>query len=175
MISNPQDYKDGVLIDFTQDLSGNNNSQRNKRSRERAQDPYADGVDLSSGYPKHLIWTTKDNRRIPIPMMTDSHLLNTIAFLRRRVEVYRKMAIAQIALDITNNVVITRLFDLPDSHEEEFIQANERLRKRGHEIFNLSPEEVLHKFLPQYKHLYQEAYKRKILIEIDKGKVTTNG
>lgn len=34
-------------------------------------------------------WTTRDGRIIPIRDMTDSHLRNTLAFLRRNVEHYR--------------------------------------------------------------------------------------
>ena len=34
-------------------------------------------------------WTTRDGRTIPIRDMTDRHLRNTLAFLRRNVEQYR--------------------------------------------------------------------------------------
>ena len=42
-----------------------------------------DDVDLASGYPAHLVWTTKDGRRIAIPNMSNDHLLNTLALLTR--------------------------------------------------------------------------------------------
>ena len=50
-------------------------------------------------------WTTRDGRTISIRDMTDSHLRNTLAFLRRNVEQYRNsfalraMAYAEYAPD----------------------------------------------------------------------------
>ena len=35
------------------------------------------------------VWTTKDGRRLPIVEMTDSHLANTILFLRRAAARYQ--------------------------------------------------------------------------------------
>ncbi len=45
---------------------------------------HPDEENEAMGYPSPMIWTTLDKRRIPIPEMEDSHLLNVIAYLRRR-------------------------------------------------------------------------------------------
>jgi hypothetical protein len=156
---------DNMIVDF----SGSRRSAnliKDKASRTDYQD-----IDLASGYPKHLIWTTKDHRRIPIPHLEDSHLLNIIAFLRRRTEEYRKIAIGQIASGIAQNALALNLFDMWDRNEEAFQEHITSLKEGGHRIFNLEGEELLREFFPIYSHLLQEAYRRKILIEVDNTKL----
>lgn len=126
---------------------------------------YSD-IDLASGYHKDLIWVTKDGRRIAIPNMSDNHLLNTIAFLRRRVDNYKK----QLAMSMLNNMSMAiNMFD--DIAEEWIETAYARFKETAKEVFDMPDEQFLVKYLPKYQKLYQEAYRRKILIEVDSRKI----
>jgi galactose-1-phosphate uridylyltransferase len=42
-----------------------------------------EGMDLASGFPSHLIWTTSDGRRIAIPNLTDAHLVAILKALNK--------------------------------------------------------------------------------------------
>lgn len=128
-------------------------------------------VDLASGYPSNQIWTTKDGRRIAIPNLSDNHLLNIVAYLRRRSEDYRKFVIAQIAQGVMEATVITRLFDVPDYLEEEYDDFIEEQKAEAKIWFDMEPEQLLRKVVPIYSQLLQEAYRRKLLIEVDASKL----
>lgn len=147
------------------DFSGNAKTARTI-SNQAGLTEYAN-IDLASGYPKELIWTTKDGRKIAIPNMSDSHLLNTIAFLRRRVDNYKR----QVAMNALHNLSVTiNMFE--DVAEDWIDEAYDRFKKNAKELFDMPDEPFLLKYLEHYQQLYQEAYKRKILIEVDAGKIS---
>lgn len=147
-------------------------SLKNQKDRRSTYTEYAD-MDLASGYPAHLIWTTKDKRRIAIPNMSDQHLLNTVAYLRRRSEDYRKMVIAQLAKGVAEAMIVTRVFDVPDHLVDEYAYQIDKLKGEAKEIFNMDPEALLRKVVPIYTHLLTEAYRRKLLIEVDASKIAS--
>jgi hypothetical protein len=137
---------------------------------------YPEGVDLASGYPDDQVWTTRDGRRFAVPNMSDKHLLNTIAFLRRREEEYKRTVIAQYAGRIVNMTVVGMMFENAPFHgDAEFDEACDRLREQGHEaakkLFAMQTEEWLRENIPQYPYMLQEAYRRKILVEVDNSKI----
>lgn len=155
-----EDDDGGVRVDF----SGTRQTTRNIGNRSGLTE-YAD-IDLASGYHKDLIWTTKDGRRIAIPNMSDSHLLNTIAFLRRRVMNFKR----QIAIAAMHQLSMTiNMFD--DVQDDWIDTAYDRFQRNAKELFDMHDEDFLVKYLPIYQKLYQEAYKRKILIEVDRSKL----
>lgn len=164
----PDHWKEGddVFVDF----SGDNRA--NAKMRDAAQRTRYNNTDLASGYPESLIWTTKDGQRIAIPNLADSHLLNILAFLRRRVENYKKQILAELAKGIIQNLSIVMLFDVTSKDEARFESANEEIKREAQRIINLSDDEFLREFVPKHALLYREAYERKLLIEVDKSKLT---
>lgn len=164
------------FIDDEGNLNVNFSSQNKAKAyanKRKDQTEYAN-MDLASGYPAHLIWTTKDKRRIAVPNLADDHLLNILAYIRRNIDLYKRVIIMQISKAIIHNLAVSSLFDIPEYEEEEFRRANEELKSKGHRIYNLSDEQFLVEFVPIYRHLYQEAYNRKIYFEVDSNKLGRN-
>lgn len=162
----PDSWKDekGELI---VDLGSQNRSSRGFKDR-KGYTEYGD-VDLASGYPKNMIWTTKDGRRIAIPNMSDSHLLNTIAFIRRRGEIYKKQVAVQM---LTRSVFHIQMFDENMFGSEELEEWYNELSQEAQKVWDMPNDAFLRKYMPIFVKLLSEAYKRKILIEVDKTKVT---
>lgn len=153
------------------DFSGDAKARKIFKTRSQLTE-YAD-IDLASGFPAKQIWTTKDGRRIAIPNMSDQHLNNTIAFLRQNASIYRTNLVKQLASHLAELSLIGMLFENAPFHgDPAFDDAYDHLKEKGHEIFTLSDEEILRKYVPQYPFLYQEAYKRKILLEVDNTLIT---
>lgn len=90
-------------------------------------------------------WTTRDGRTIPIRDMSDSHLRNTLAFLRRNVEHYRNVeamrawAYAEYAPDGAADAAEQAAYDVLDVMEDD---------------------EVLSMCVPEYTALVKEAQRR---------------
>lgn len=146
------------------DFSGDSRARRTFKDRAQMSE-YGD-MDLASGFPSSLIWTTKDGRRIAIPNMTDDHLLNTIAFIRRRAEQYKRQVAVQFLMRVTGTMM---MFDhLPEDVIDSY---SEKASVKLKELQDMDPEAFLRTIFPIYSLLYQEAYKRKILIEVDATKV----
>lgn len=140
------------------DMSGEQRGHKQLQNRSK-QTSYSN-IDLSSGYPKNQIWTTKDGRRIPVPLMGDEHLLNTIAFLRRRVQQYKNKMAVQFIMNVTATIM---MFDhIPDRVIEDY--SDETMREID-KLRSLADDDFLRRVFPIFSILLQEAYKRKILIE----------
>ena len=143
-----------------------------EKIRGRATLTEYDNVDLASGYPRHMIWVTSDGRRIAIPNMSDEHLLNTIAYLRRREEDYKQMHIGRIARGIINMAVDAMMFARPLAWSKaEFELHLHAAKEEGAEIYALPKEAWLRKYNRYYSYLLRECYKRKLLIEVDATKI----
>jgi len=170
LISPPSrgEEEDPFIVDFSLERKAQ------EKIRGRASQTEYDNVDLSSGYPKHMIWVTKDKRRIAIPNLEDSHLLNIIAYLRRREEDYKMMHIAQLVKGIVELNALAMMFDeIPYYEEKEIHRLVAQAKEQGREIYNLPKEAWLRKYNRCYPHLLKECYKRKLLIEVDSSKIGT--
>lgn len=150
---------------FEVDLSSPFDSQKKSKkgrgdgARERSERTEYGNVDLATGFPSHLIWTAKDGRRIPIPQMEDSHLVNTINYLQRRVDQHRRALALSFIMKATAH---SMMFDHILNSDE--VAINSQVQKQLNTIENLPQHELADKIFPQYKHLYQEAYKRKLVV-----------
>ena len=92
-------------------------------------------------------WVTKDGRAIPIVQMEDTHLANTIAFLRRRAWGMKEMCIAQglRAACAMPGEMATMAIESDIQHLEE-----------------MEDEEFLEETVPQWENLLKEASKRNL-------------
>lgn len=151
------DEKGNLIIDFSSDDKGR------KKNQERASYTEYSGMDLASGYPVDMIWVTKDGRRIAIPNMSDNHLLNTVAYLRRRSEEYKKMLAVR---NLIKPVALSMLFEnAPSFGDEQFDEWYNEAVEDARKMWDMPTEDFLSVYIPIYRKLKQEAYKRKILIE----------
>lgn len=145
------------------DLSGQKRAE--SVLKDRAKQTEYSNIDLASGYPRDQIWTTRDLRKIAIPNMSDQHLQNTIAFLHRRAPEYKRQIATKAVLRYTMQL---QMFDWDwpeDVAEEKGHIFDEQLKA----FMNKPDNEFLRKYCPQYKHMIQEAYKRKLVISIPKA------
>lgn len=150
------------MTDIYQDGKGQYIVNLGERKSKAVQDrqklaEYGD-IDLASGFKKDLIWTTKDGRKIAIPNLQDSHLLNIIDFLRKRAE-GKKRAIALTFL--LRGTIQIQHFDLSDAAEEA---AYEHLNVEMEKILRMSGDAFLRRIFPIFGKLLEEAYRRKLLI-----------
>lgn len=161
--------KGHLVVDFSR-------PKHSKKDKERVRYTEYDNIDLASGYPKDQIWVTKDGRRIAIPNMSDSHLLNTIALLRRHEERAKMRQLCDQLLGIQKHRFVWDMFELAEHEEEVFAQAiadrHKVLLDLKEELFNMPEDAYLREHVPQFKYMLREAYKRKLLIEVDKTKLT---
>jgi len=169
------DAEGNLIIDFT----GSDSSSAEFAKASSTESINQRQIDPATGYPKDMIWTTKDGRRIPIPHMQDSHLLNVIAFLRRRVEpVYKKMILREILKSIIRSTAycMTPLnvfdnLDVEDNTTSYMEDIKAEATSIGKKVLAMDADTFLRTYSPQFPHLYQEAYKRKLLIEVDHSKL----
>lgn len=156
-----------IFVDFSGD------ARSRKQMKDQIQRTRYNNMDLASGYPEEQIWTTKDGQRIAIPNLADSHLLNILAYIRRRIPIYKQQIIAKIAQGIVGNLSLSQsmLFENAEYSEEVLNAYLEKMAEEGRNIFVMSDDEFLREFVPKYRLLYQEAYSRKIYFEVDSTKI----
>lgn len=139
------------------DFSGQKRTQKALEGRSNLTE-YAN-VDLASGYPANMIWTTKDGRRIALPNMSDSHLINTIFFIRRRTRQYRMQIATKILL---NTLTAATLFDfVPNDVLDELSESS---MMEIDKLKALPDEDFLRQAFPIYSKMLEEAYRRKLTI-----------
>lgn len=156
---------DGELII---DFGGDRDSEASEILKDLKNKVPSTNRDPGTGFPKELVWTTKDGRRIPIPYMEDSHIQNTIAFLRRRVaDVYKRRYIAALAKGLMKSTFMRTLFDFGHADEMDYkiYKLHESIKAEAARIFDMDDDEFLREFNPQFPYLLQEAYRRKLIIE----------
>ena len=90
-------------------------------------------------------WTTKDGRKIPIKEMSDRHLSNTIAFLRRNAgqNILREMTVLNLGLATTNGEM-----------------AQDGIERELAALESCGDDEYLSEACPQFDALIEEAEKR---------------
>lgn len=120
-----------------------------------------------------MIWTTADGRKIAIPNMTDSHLLNTIAYIRRRVPEYKQQLVDSLIHNYEINRHLMYLFDMHDGEDMRFSMAQEEIAAEASRILRLSTDDFLREFAKRYFLMVQEAQKRKIYLEVDPSKLAS--
>lgn len=148
-----------MIIDFSGDL------QSRRITRTKSEQAVKGSTDLGSGFPQDMVWVTKDHRKIPIPHMTDDHILNALNKLRDGAVVNRlRMKLA--ARILIGGVAQLRSVDLAISHPPPTAEALEAVGdsyiQKAEELKALSNEDFLRQYMPIYKHLVREAYKRKL-------------
>lgn len=136
-------------------------SVNNLKAPSKVERVQAAGIDLATGYRSDHIWVTRDGRRIPIPDMTDDHLRNVLNYIKRGLPAYRK----QIAIGILlKGVASVKLFWTGVVAEQEAEDQFDGLIAKVRELEAIPDEEFLSTYVPIYGVLYQEAYKRKLVI-----------
>lgn len=142
-----------IIVDF----SGSKRTQENIKDRSKLTE-YAN-VDLSSGYRKEMIWITRDGRRIAIPNLSDSHLLNIISYLQDRVKKYKMKLAARMLIGAMAQVMMFEHIpdDVLEGYSEESMNKIDNLKKMPNEDF-------LKKVFPIYGKLKEEAYRRKLTV-----------
>ncbi len=93
-------------------------------------------------------WATRDGRVIPIVHMSDSHLLNTIRFLRRNVFTYQLVIMRRMS-----NYIMGAPEHAADACEAEAVR-----------LMDMTDDEFLIYRFPQFRNLISEAAKRKLSI-----------
>lgn len=143
-----------IIVDF----SGDKKTQHLIKDRSKLTE-YAN-VDLASGYRSNLIWTTKDGRKIAIPNLSDSHLLNIISYLQARTKKYKMQIAAKMLMGALAQVMMFEHLpdDVLDGYSEESMKQIDKLKA-------LPNEDFLKKVFPIYSKLKEEAYKRKLTVE----------
>lgn len=117
-------------------------------------------IDLASGFPRDQIWVTQDKRRIAVPNMSDSHLQNTIQWLRKRAGQYKRQIAVRASLQYTMQLQMFD-WDWPEDVAED--KAN-HYKEQLDNFMKQPDDDFLRDYCPQFKYMLQEAYKRKILI-----------
>lgn len=99
---------------------------------------------MKIGVANPKIWTTKDGREIPIKEMTDGHLLNAIAYLRRKAGIVkaRELAVYLCGPEPRGDGAM-------DAFDAEFQDAEEK-----------SAEDHLAGAIPAYSEMITEAERR---------------
>lgn len=82
-----------LIIDFSNPL-------KNEKLRERVNTTTYNGMDLGSGYHPSMVWTTQDGKKIPIPHLTDQHLINIVNLFRRNVPTIKALVVRELLLSL---------------------------------------------------------------------------
>lgn len=93
------------------------------------------------------IWITKDNRVIPVREMTDEHIVNTLAYFRKRVGRFRRReeaaGLAALAF-LQGEMAIASVESQLDSYE------------------SMTDDEFLSSVIPHWGNVLSEAHRRKL-------------
>jgi hypothetical protein len=82
-----------LVIDFSNPL-------KSEKLRKRIDTTVFNGMDLGSGYHPSMVWTTQDGKKIPIPHLTDQHLINIVNLFRRNVPTIKALAVRELLLSL---------------------------------------------------------------------------
>jgi len=148
-----EDDEGNITVDF----SSQNRAHQNIKHRSQLTEYGA--IDLATGFPTSQIWVTRDGRRIAVPNMSDDHLINVIAFLRRRApQLKRKYGVALLLkqLTITTSHLFASMSDDTQNDIRHEMSGDFAI------IQSLSNDDFLREHVPIFSHLLQEAYKRKL-------------